>query len=112
MRAVGVVSLLLAALGMVRPRALASAAGVRSSADASLPLLVRLAAARQAVLGLALLTRSPVDVRRSAGLFLPLTALDAAAVLLAQQQGVLRPRSVVMATTVLATNVVVAVRSR
>ena len=72
-RGVGVVSLGLAAVGLAAPRELASLAGVRASGDASLPVLVRLNAARQAVLGLALLTRTPVDVRRSAGLFLPLT---------------------------------------
>ena len=82
MRGVGVVSVGLAGRG-AGP---AARAGRRrrgaASDDASLPVLVRLNAARQGVLGLALLTRTPVDVRRSAGLFLPLTALDAVAVLL------------------------------
>ena len=98
----------LAAIGLLRPRELASVAGVRSSADASLPVLVRLNAARQAVLGLALLTRTPTDVGRSAGLFLPLTTLDAAAVLLGVRARVLAPRSAVMALTVLGVNVAVA----
>lgn len=108
-RGVGVVSLALAAVGLVRPRELAQAAGVRAPGDASLPVLVRLNAARQGVLGLALLTRSPVDVRRSAGLFLPLTALDAVAVLLGVRGGVLAPRSAAMALTVLGVNAAVLV---
>ena len=107
-RGVGVVSLGLAAVGLVRPRELASVAGVRAADDASLPVLVRLNAARQAVLGLALLTRTPVDVSRSAGLFLPLTALDAVAVLLGVRAGVLAPRSAAMALSVLGANIAVA----
>ena len=107
-RAVGVASLGLGGLGLARPRALAAAAGVQPVGDASLPVLVRLAAARQVVLGLALLTRSPVDVRRAAGLFLPLTVLDAVAVVGATRQGVLARRSTGMSLAVLATNVVVA----
>ena len=106
-RGVGVVSVGLAAVGLARPRELAAAAGVRTADDASLPVLVRLNAARQGVLGLALLTRTPVDVRRSSGLFLPLTALDAVAVLLGVRAQVLAPRSAVMALTVLGVNVAV-----
>ncbi len=107
-RGVGVVSLGLAGVGLLRPRELAYVAGVRASGEASLPVLVRLNAARQAVLGLALLTRTPTDVGRSAGLFLPLTALDAAAVLLGVRSRALAPRSAVMALTVLGVNVAVA----
>lgn len=104
-RGVGVVSVGLAAVGLVRPRELAAVAGVRTAADdASLPVLVRLNAARQGVLGLAILTRTPVDVGRSSGLFLPLTALDAVAVLLGVRSRVLAPRSAAMALTVLAVN--------
>ena len=106
-RGVGLVSVALAAAGLVRPRQLAAAGGVRASGDASLPVLVRLVAARQGVLGLALLTRSPVDVRRAAGLFLPLTGLDAVAVLLGVRGRVLAPRSAAMALTVLAVNAAV-----
>ncbi len=106
--AVGGVSLVLAAVGLVRPRLLASAAGVRTAdQDAALPLLVRLVAARQAVLGLALLTRVPVDVRRSAALFLPLTAADLAAVAAATATGVLQRRAAAMSAAVLAVNVAV-----
>jgi hypothetical protein len=104
-RGVGAASLVLAAAGLAAPRALAGAAGVRTPDDATLPVLVRLVAARQAALGLALLTRSPVDARRSAGLFLPVTVADAAAVVAGARAGVLARRSLVMAGLVLATNV-------
>ncbi|MCW2777726.1 MAG: hypothetical protein JWN17_1451 [Frankiales bacterium] len=106
-RGVGVVSVGLGALAAVRPQQVAAAGGVREPDAPLLPLLVRLVAARQVSLGLALLTRSPVDVGRASGLFLPTTVLDAAAVLAAVRGGVLRPRSAVMALTVLATNVAV-----
>ncbi len=109
---VGAVSLGLAAVGVVRPRALAAAAGVRPADDPSLPLLVRLTSARQLVLGLALLTRSPVDVSRSARLFLPLTALDLVAVGVGVRQGVLAPRALAMSTAVLAANAAVARAAR
>ena len=49
---------------------------------------------------------------RSAGLFLPLTALDAAAVLVGTRQGVLARRSAAMSLVVLATNVAIAAVSR
>lgn len=112
-QAVGVTSVGLATLGVVRPRALLVAGGVvEPDGAAVVPLLVRLAAARQGVVGLALLTRRPPDVRRSAGLFLPLTAVDAAAVLVAVRGGVLRPRSAAMSLTVLAANTWVARRGR
>ncbi len=75
--------------------------------DAALPVLVRLVAARQAVIGLALLTRVPVDVRRSAALFLPLTAADLAAVSGGVASGVLRRRSAVMSAAVFGVNAVV-----
>lgn len=109
---VGGVSVALAGIGMVRPRELAAAAGVVPSDDPVLPLLVRLNAARQGVLGLALLSRRPVAVRRSAELFLPLTALDAVAVVAAYRSGVVRPRSLAMALGVLATNAGIAVAVR
>lgn len=106
--AVGGVSLVLAAVGLARPRTLAAVAGVRTAQeDATLPLLVRFVAARQAVVGLALLTRVPVDVRRSAALFLPLTVADLAAVLAATASGVLHRRAAVMSTAVLTANIAV-----
>ena len=106
-RGVGVVSVGLAAVGLARPRELAAVAGVRTADDASLPVLVRLNAARQLVLGIALLTRTPVDVRRSSGLFLPLTALDAVAVVLGVRSGVLAPRAAAMALAVVSVNTAV-----
>ncbi len=109
---VGVVSLGLGALATVAPRRVAAAGGVREPGAGPLPLLVRLVAARQVSLGLALLTRRPTPVGRASGLFLPTTALDAAAVLLGVRSGVLKGRSAVMATTVLATNVAVTLADR
>jgi hypothetical protein len=105
-RVVGRVSVGLGVVAVVAPRQVARAGGVRTAhTDPALPLLVRLNAARQLALGLALLTRRPVDPLRSAALFLPITAVDAAAVLLARRAGLLAPRSTAMALTVLATNV-------
>ena len=112
-RAVGVVSVALAAVGLVRPRALTAAGGVVDDpGGGAVPLLVRLGAARQGVLGLALLTRRPTDVRRSAGLFLPLTTVDAVVVLLAVRAGVLLPRAGVASLAVLTTNAAVALSAR
>ncbi len=111
-RAVGWTSLALTALGAAAPRQLAAAGGVRDTGGGVLPVVVRLAAARQGVLGLALLTRRPTDVRRSAELFLPLTALDAAAVLAGVRSGALHRRSALMSLAVLGTNAEIARRAR
>lgn len=112
-RAVGATSVGLSALGVARPRALLLAGGVvQPDGAAVVPLLVRLAAARQGVVGLALLTRRPTDVRRSADLFLPLTAVDAAVVLVAVRGRVLRRRSAALSLGVLAANSWVAWRAR
>lgn len=111
-RAVGLVSVGLGAVATVAPARVAAAGGVREVSGPVLPLLVRLNAARQLSLGLALLSRRPTPVSRASGLFLPLTALDAAAVLAARRAGALEPRSARMALTVLATNVAVSVASR
>ena len=110
-RAVGVVSVGLGAVATVYPERVAAAGGVRDAGSPLVPLLVRLNAARQLTLGLALLTKR-VPVRRASGLFLPLTALDAGAVLAARRAGVLAPRSAVAALLVLATNVAVSVADR
>ena len=75
-------------------------------------MLVRMAAARQALIGLAVLTRRPTDVARSAGLFLPLTTLDAVAVLAGVRTGALHPRSGAMSLAVLAGNLAVLRRVR
>lgn len=110
-RAVGWTSLALAAVGTAAPRRLAAFGGVANPAEAAVPVLVRLASARQAVIGLAVLTRRPTDVGRSARLFLPLTALDAGAVYTGVRSGALRPRAAAASTLVLATNVWVATRA-
>lgn len=112
-RAVGGVSVALAALGVARPRALTSAGGVvQVPGGGVVELVVRLGAARQGVIGMALLTRHPADLARSSGLFLPLTAVDAAVVVAAVRSGVLRPRAAAMSLAVLATNVGIALRVR
>ena len=110
-RAVGWTSLGLAAVGIMAPRPLAAGAGLRNPAQDAVPLLVRLASARQLVLGLAILSRRPTDVARSARLFLPLTTLDAIAVGLAVRHGSLQPRAAAASATVLATNLWVARRA-
>ena len=107
MRTVGVVSVALGALATVAPARVAAVGGVKDASGPVLPLLVRLVAARQVSLGIALLTRRPTPVVRASGLFLPVTALDAAAVLVARRAGALERRSTVMALCVLATNVAV-----
>ena len=111
-RGVGVVSVALGALAVVAPRRVASAGGVADPSPTGVTVLVRLAAARQVSLGLALLTRSPVPVARAAGLFLPLTALDAAAVLHASRSGLLAPRAARAALVVLATDIGVSLLAR
>lgn len=111
-RAVGYASLAIGGLASVAPREVARCGGVRTPDDSSLPVLVRLAAARQISVGLALLTRTPPEVARAARLFLPLTALDAAAVLAGVRRGGLAPRSAAMALTVLGTNAAVALAAR
>ena len=110
---VGVASVTLAAVGLLRPRVLTTAGGVvEPYAGGLVPLLVRLAAARQGVVGLALLTRRPPDLRRSAALFLPLTAVDAVVVLAAVRGGVLRRRAGVASLAVLVTNAAAAWHAR
>ena len=111
-RAVGVTSITLAGAGLVAPRGLASVAGVVHPDADVLPVLVRLNAARQGVVGVALLTRTPIEVRRNANLFLPLTALDLGAVALGVRSGALARRSLVMATAVLVTNIAVSFAER
>lgn len=111
-RAVGVVSVGLGVVATLAPAQVAAAGGVRDVSGPVLPLLVRLGAARQLSLGVALLTRHPVPVARASGLFLPLTALDAVAVLAARRAGALERRSAVAALSVLATNVAVRLAAR
>jgi len=111
-RAVGWASLALAGVAVVAPRLLAGTLGLRDPGASAVPVLVRLVAARQASLGLALLTRRPTPVRRSADLFLPLTALDAAAVVHGVRNGALDRRAAAAAAAVLTVNAWVARRAR
>lgn len=111
-RAVGWSSLALAGAATVCPRQVAGTGGVRDTRHDLVPVLVRMAAARQALIGVAVLTRRPTDVARSTALFLPLTALDAAAVLAGVRSGALRRRSGLMSTMVLAGNIAVGVSVR
>ncbi len=109
---VGVASLVFGTAGVLAPRRLAGAFGVRPTQAPVLPLLVRFAASRQLALGAALLTRSPVPVGRSARLFLPVTAVDAAAAVVGHRQGLVGRRALVFSGAVLVTNVAVAAQSR
>jgi hypothetical protein len=112
-RAVGVASVAFGVVAALAPRRVAAAGGVRAAAtDAALPVVVRFAAARQLSLGLALLTRHPPDAGRAARLFLPLTALDAAAALSGVRAGVLAPRAAALSLTVLAADAWVALAAR
>lgn len=111
-RAVGWTSVGLGLLAAAAPRRVARAGGVADPSAAAVPVLVRLAAARQLSLGLAILSRRPVPVGRSARLFLPVTVVDAAAVLAGVRSGALERRSGAYSLLVLATNVAVAVAAR
>ncbi len=75
-----------------------------------LPLLVRLAAARNIAMGAALLVTPAPQARRTTEVTLLLTALDAAAVLVARRGGDVAPRSVVLSSVVLGTSAYGAVR--
>lgn len=111
-REVGWTSLALAAAPTMAPRHVARAGGVRETRHELVPVLVRLAAARRALIGVAVLTRRPTDVARSTSPFIPLTRLDAAAVLLGVRSSALHPRSGVMSMAVLAANVATGVSVR
>lgn len=107
-RGVGALSLWLGAVGLVRPRAMAALLGVHAAAgDEALPVLVRLIAARNAMLGLALLTGPAPDMQRTGRLWLALTAADAAAVVAGTRQGELARRSSAASLLVLGANVAI-----
>ena len=111
-RAVGWASVGVGAAAAAAPRQVASLGGARDVRPDLVPVLVRLAGARQVAIGLAVLTRRPTDVRRTADLFLPLTVLDAGAVLHGVGSGALHRRAGVLALGVLATDVAVGLRAR
>jgi hypothetical protein len=110
---VGTLSIGIGTAALFAPRALprllgASETGTRE--DVLLPLLVRLAAARNIAMGAALLVAPAPQPRRTTEVALLLTALDAAAVLVARRGGDVARRSAVTSLAVLATAAAGAVR--
>jgi hypothetical protein len=110
---VGTLSIGIGTAALFAPRALprllgASATGTRE--DVLLPLLVRLAAARNIAMGAALLVAPAPQPRRTTEVALLLTALDAAAVLVARRGGDVARRSAVTSLLVLGTAAAGAVR--
>jgi hypothetical protein len=110
---VGTLSIGIGTAALFAPRALprllgASETGTRE--DVLLPLLVRLAAARNIAMGAALLVAPAPQPRRTTEVTLLLTALDAAAVLVARRGGDVARRSAVTSLAVLATAAAGAVR--
>ena len=102
---VGTLSIWIGTAALFAPRALprllgASKTGTRD--DVLLPLLVRLAAARNIAMGAALLVAPAPQARRTTEVTLLLTTLDAAAVLVARRGGDVAPRSAGLSMTVLA----------
>lgn len=112
-KSIGTLSIWLGTGALFAPRRLAEVLGVRSAAtdsDVALPLLVRLMAARNITLGAALLLVPVSQARRATEVTLLLTALDAAAVLVARRGGDVAPRSAGLSLAVLATSAAGAVR--
>ncbi len=112
-KSIGSLSIWLGTAALFAPRLLSGVLGVRDAAarsDVALPLLVRLMAARNIVLGAALLATPVSQARPATEVTLLLTGLDAAAVLVARRGGDVAPRSAGLSLTVLATAVAGAVR--
>ena len=112
-RTVGTLSIWIGTAALFAPRTLprllgASETGTRT--DVLLPLLVRLAAARNIAMGAALLVTPAPQARRTTEVTLLLTALDAAAVLVARRDGDVARRSAVTSLAVLGTAAAGAVR--
>ncbi|MGY2079622.1 DUF4267 domain-containing protein [Modestobacter sp. SYSU DS0657] len=87
-KTIGSLSVWLGTGALFAPRAIAGVLGVREQAargDVALPLLVRLIAARNIAMGAALLVTPAPQARRTTEVTLLLTALDAAAVLVARR---------------------------
>ena len=104
-KTVGTLSIWVGTAALFAPRALprllgASETGTRE--DVLLPLLVRLAAARNIAMGAALLVVPVPQPRRTTEVTLLLTALDAAAVWTSRATGDVRPRSAALSGVVLA----------
>lgn len=112
-KTIGTLSIWIGTAALFAPRALPRLLGADDTGtrtDVLLPLLVRLAAARNIAMGAALLVTPAPQARRTTEVTLLLTALDAAAVLVARRGGDVAPRSVVLSSIVLATSAYGAVR--
>ena len=114
-KSVGTLSIWLGTGALFAPRVFARVLGVDAGAaqgDRALPLLVRLIAARNIAMGVALLARPRPPARRTTEVALVLAGVDAAAVLVARRGGDVAGRSPALSTTVLAAAVASAVRWR
>ncbi len=103
-KSIGTLSIWLGTGALFAPRAITRALGVRDSAttgDVALPLLVRLIAARNIAMGAALLVSPAPPPRRTTEVTMLLTALDAAAVLVARRGRDVAPRSAALSLAVL-----------
>lgn len=112
-KTIGTLSIWIGTAALFAPRALPRLLGADDTGtrtDVLLPLLVRLAAARNIAMGAALLVSPAPQARRTTEVTLLLTALDAAAVLVARRGGDVAPRSVVLSSIVLGTSAYGAVR--
>lgn len=112
-KSVGTLSIWVGTAALFAPRWIAGSLGVRPDAardDVALPLLVRLGAARNIAMGAALLVTPAPQARRTTEVTLLLTALDAAAVLVARRGGDVAPRSAALSLAVLGTSAYGAVR--
>jgi hypothetical protein len=99
-QAVGWVSVGLGGLALVAPKRTAGLFGV-TSADAAVPLLVRMIGVRNGLAGLNTLQSCDDDLKRALQAGLALGVVDAAAVLLAARRGVMSKGSAVAALLVL-----------
>ncbi len=112
-KTVGTLSIWIGTAALFAPRTLPRWLGLDDAAtrtDVALPLLVRLAAARNIAMGAALLATPAPPAHRTTEVTLLLTALDAAAVLVARRGGDVARRSPVLALSVLGTATAGAVR--
>ncbi|MGY1840005.1 MULTISPECIES: DUF4267 domain-containing protein [unclassified Modestobacter] len=112
-KTIGSLSVWLGTGALFAPRAITAVLGVREQAaqgDVALPLLVRLIAARNIAMGAALLVTPAPQARRTTEVTLLLTALDAAAVLVARRGEDVAGRSAGLSLTVLSLAAAGAVR--
>ena len=112
-KSIGTLSIWIGTAALFAPRTLPRWLGLDDTAtrtDVALPLLVRLAAARNIAMGAALLVTPAPQARRTTEVTLLLTALDAAAVLVARRGGDVATRSAVLSLAVLAASAAGTVR--